>query len=60
MTSYRLLDHPGSERLRLMATGDGWSLVGRDGAVVYSALGTGGRRQCLAFACAGVVAALAV
>jgi hypothetical protein len=34
--------------------------VGRDGAVVYSALGTSGRRRCLAFACSeGVVVALA-
>jgi hypothetical protein len=44
-------------RLRLLPSGDGWSLVGPDGALVFSALGLGGRRRCLEFAqSAGVIA----
>jgi hypothetical protein len=46
-------------RLRLLPSGDGWSLVGPDGELVFQALGTGGRRQCLEFARAhGVLAVL--
>ena len=37
-------------RLRLLPSGDGWSLVGFDGKLVYSALGTSGRRRCVEFA----------
>jgi hypothetical protein len=44
-------------RVRLLPSGDGWSLVGPDGKVVFQALGTGGRRECLRFAQAhGVLA----
>ena len=50
-------DTTGSVRLRLLPSGDGWSLVGTDGKVVFQALGTGGRRECLKFAHArGVLA----
>jgi hypothetical protein len=38
------------ERLRLLASGDGWSLIGPTGKLVFSALGTSGRRACLEFA----------
>jgi hypothetical protein len=34
-------------RLRLLPTGDGWSLVAPDGRLVFHALGTAGRRRCL-------------
>jgi hypothetical protein len=45
--------------LTLRPTDDGWSLVASDGHLVYRALGTRGRRQCLEFARArGVVAVL--
>jgi hypothetical protein len=37
-------------RLRLLQSGDGWSLVGPDGGLVFQALGTDGRRRCLEFA----------
>ncbi len=37
-------------RLRLLPSGDGWSLVGVDGELVFSALGLSGRRRCLEFA----------
>ncbi len=44
-------------RLRLLPSGDGWSLIGEDGRLVFSALGIGGRRRCLEYAQAhGVVA----
>jgi hypothetical protein len=44
-------------QLRLLPHGDGWSLVNLDGELVYSALGTRGRRECLRFAEAhGVIA----
>ncbi len=44
-------------RLRLLPSGDGWSLVGDDGRLVFSALGIGGRLRCLEYAQAhGVVA----
>ena len=44
-------------RLRLLASGDGWSLIGNDGRLVFSALGIGGRQRCLQYAQAhGVVA----
>jgi hypothetical protein len=47
----------GERRLRLLPSGDGWSLVSEDGELVFSALGLSGRRQCLAFAQAeGVIA----
>jgi hypothetical protein len=46
-----------ARRLRLLPSGDGWSLVSDDGKLVFSALGLGGRRQCLEFAQAkGVIA----
>jgi hypothetical protein len=37
-------------RLRLLPSGDGWSLIGDDGRLVFSALGLGGRRRCLEYA----------
>jgi hypothetical protein len=47
----------GGARLRLLPSGDGWSLVGPDGRVAFHALGTHGRRECLRFAQArGVLA----
>lgn len=43
--------------LRLLPSGDGWSLVGPEGNVVFEALGSYGRRRCLEFARAhGVLA----
>jgi hypothetical protein len=36
-----------AHRMRLMASGDGWSLVGHEGEVVFQALGVSGRRRCL-------------
>jgi hypothetical protein len=36
--------------LKLLPTGDGWALIGQDGKVVFEALGTDGRHQCLDFA----------
>lgn len=48
-----------TRQLRLLPNGDGWSLVNLDGELVYSALGTRGRRQCLSFAEShGVIALL--
>jgi hypothetical protein len=45
--------------LRLLPSGEGWSLVRPNGGLVFQALGTGGRRECLEFARAhGVVALL--
>jgi hypothetical protein len=45
--------------LRLMPSGDGWSLVGPGGELVFSALGAQGRRRCLQYARAhGVLAVL--
>ena len=38
------------DRLRLLPTGDGWSLVGPEGEVLFHALGVSGRRKCLEFA----------
>jgi hypothetical protein len=46
-------------RLRLLPSGDGWSLVTVDGRLVFSALGISGRRRCLEFALAEGVAVLA-
>jgi hypothetical protein len=44
-------------RLRLLPSGDGWSLMAPAGELVFSALGARGRRQCLEFARArGVLA----
>jgi hypothetical protein len=44
-------------RLRLLPRGDGWSLVGADGELAFSARGLSGRRRCLEFARArGVIA----
>lgn len=40
--------HP--ERLLLRATGDGWSLIGPAGELVYHGLGRHGRHECLQFA----------
>jgi hypothetical protein len=37
-------------RLRLLPSGDGWSLVDVDGELVFSAVGLSGRRRCLEFA----------
>jgi hypothetical protein len=52
-----IVDDTGTARLRLLPSGDGWSLVGPDGKVVFQALGNGGRRECLQFARAhGVLA----
>jgi hypothetical protein len=48
-----------TRQLRLLPNGDGWSLVNLDGELVFSALGTRGRRQCLSFAEShGVIALL--
>ena len=38
------------ERFLLRATGDGWSLLGPDGEVVFHGLGRRGRHECLQFA----------
>jgi hypothetical protein len=47
----------GSRQLRLLPSGDGWTLVSLDGECVYSALGFSGRRRCLEHArAAGVIA----
>ena len=40
----------GARRLRLVASGDGWSLVSLEGEPVFSADGLRGRRSCLEFA----------
>jgi hypothetical protein len=37
-------------RLRLLPSGEGWSLVTPEGKLVFRALGTRARRQCLEFA----------
>ena len=39
-----------SEFLKLVPTLDGWALVRSDGDVVFDALGTDARRECLEFA----------
>jgi hypothetical protein len=45
--------------LRLLPSGEGWSLVGPAGELVFDAPGVRGRRRCLEFARAhGVVAVL--
>lgn len=44
--------------LRLLPSGDGWSLIGSDGRLVFKALGPRGRRRCLEFARAHGVLAL--
>ena len=41
-------EHP--DRLVLRATGDGWSLIGPTGELVYHGLGRRGRHECLQFA----------
>jgi hypothetical protein len=41
-------EHP--ERFILRATGDGWSLLGPGGEVVFHGLGRRGRHECLEFA----------
>jgi hypothetical protein len=47
----------GARQLRLVASGDGWSLVSLDGEPVFSADGLHGRWCCLEFAhTRGVVA----
>jgi hypothetical protein len=46
-------------RLRLLPSGDGWSLVSLDGRLVFSALGLSGRQRCLEFAQAHGTAVLA-
>lgn len=45
-------------RLQLRPSGDGWSLVGVDGRVVFAAVGRSARQRCLQFAQAGGVLAL--
>lgn len=45
-------------KLRLLASGDGWSLIAPDGRLVFEALGAQGRRGCLEFARAHGVLAL--
>ncbi len=40
----------GARRLRLLASGDGWSLVSLEGEPVFSAAGLSGRWRCLEFA----------
>jgi hypothetical protein len=40
----------GARRLRLLASGDGWSLVSLEGETVFSAAGLRGRWHCLEFA----------
>jgi hypothetical protein len=40
----------GARQLRLVASGDGWSLVSLEGEPVFSAAGLRGRRCCLEFA----------
>jgi hypothetical protein len=37
-------------RLRLVPSGEGWSLVGPSGELVFNAIGTRARRRCLEFA----------
>jgi hypothetical protein len=45
------------DALRLLPSGDGWALIGPEGELVFQALGTRGRRECLEFAQArGVLA----
>ena len=36
--------------VRLLPSGDGWSLVGPEGELMFQALGPRGRRQCLEYA----------
>lgn len=36
--------------LRLLPSGDGWSLIGPTGELVFFGLGAAGRRRCLEFA----------
>jgi hypothetical protein len=45
-------------RLRLLPSGDGWSLVGTDGQLVFSAFGHSARQRGLQFAQAEGVLAL--
>jgi hypothetical protein len=40
----------GARRLRLLASGDGWSLVSLEGEPVFSGAGLRGRWRCLEFA----------
>jgi hypothetical protein len=40
----------GADSLTLCATGDGWSLIGPRGELVFHGLGVKGRRKCLEFA----------
>jgi hypothetical protein len=47
-------------RLSLRRSEDGWSLIGRDGAVVFRGFGLASRRECLQYARAvGVLVVLA-
>jgi hypothetical protein len=61
MTSYSLIDRIGprglsdphavrTRSLRLLPSADGWSLVGLDGELVFSAVGLSGRKRCLEYA----------
>jgi hypothetical protein len=46
-----------ADRIRLLPSGDGWSLVGPDGSLLFYGLGHQGRRKCLEWARArGVLA----
>lgn len=38
------------EQLRLVPSGDGWSLIRRDGKLVFHGLGITGRQRCLEYA----------
>jgi hypothetical protein len=48
--SARATNTHANARLRLLASGDGWSLIGPDGHLVFQALGIQGRRRCLEYA----------
>jgi hypothetical protein len=39
-----------ANRVTLRATGDGWSLLGPDGELVFSGIGRYARRECLEYA----------
>ena len=56
--SHRRVEAHRAIGLRLLPTGDGWSLVTADGDLVFQALGTRGRRECLEFAQANSVLAV--
>jgi hypothetical protein len=45
-------------RLRLLPSGDGWSVLSGDGQLLFSALGPSARQRCLEFAYADGTLAL--